>query len=277
MESFQVNRDFYNFCSISDSGLDPNVLADKLEIFLKRSFSEEVKKSLKLYLKNFTRRVKEKKKKAQQKEDRFLKQEETWLNLPISFPDGVTSETVDFGHHSKRDSGSKEFSSFSERHKRRRTQSLMALSTDELTFATKRSLRSVGNKAGSQILDLACDCSEALHIQKLITEDAAQQQYTPDEALALLMSASLTKAQYNMIRNGAKQKGYSNLYPSYLQVFNAKKKCFPENITVNEKGAKVDLQKLLEHTSALLGPKQIKPQKRVLKRQYKKNFGENLD
>jgi hypothetical protein len=81
METFKVNRDLCNFCSISGCSKDYSALADKLEVFSNRSLSEET------------------------------------------------------------------------RRKRRGTQSWMAISTDELTFATKRSLRNSGNATGSQILD----------------------------------------------------------------------------------------------------------------------------
>jgi hypothetical protein len=50
----------------------------------------------------------------------------------------------------------------------------MAISTDELTFATKRSLRSGGNAAGSQILDQISSPSDARHVQNLIDEGAKQ-------------------------------------------------------------------------------------------------------
>jgi hypothetical protein len=60
MESFQTNRDLYNFCSISRCSQDCDALADKLEIFLKRSFSEEAKKSSKNCLRKFIRRTSEK-------------------------------------------------------------------------------------------------------------------------------------------------------------------------------------------------------------------------
>jgi hypothetical protein len=79
MESFQTNRDLYNFCSISGCSQDCDASADKLEFFLKRSFSEEAKKSLKDCLKIFLRRTSEKWQKTQRKEDRFLKKEEKWL------------------------------------------------------------------------------------------------------------------------------------------------------------------------------------------------------
>jgi hypothetical protein len=82
------------------------------------------------------------------KEHIFLRNKESWLSLPFSFPGEVLSETVETNDHPKRRSAYKEFSTLSERHKRRRTQSLMAISTDELTFATKKSLRSGGNAAG---------------------------------------------------------------------------------------------------------------------------------
>jgi hypothetical protein len=124
----------------------------------------------------------------------------------------------------------------------------MALFTEELAFATKRSLRSDGNLIGSQILDHACDPAEAVHVQKLIYEDIVQRPYSADEALALLISANLTRERYNLIREDAMQKGH-NLYPSYSQVRKAKEDCYPKTKTVTETGAKVELQNLLNHTS----------------------------
>jgi hypothetical protein len=69
----------------------------------------------------------------------------------------------------------------------------MAISTDELTFTTKKSLRSGGNAAGSQILHQISSPSDARHVQNFIDEGAKQQELTPDEALTWLMLENLTK------------------------------------------------------------------------------------
>jgi hypothetical protein len=100
----------------------------------------------------------------------------------------------------------------------------MELSTEELAFATKRRLRDDGNLVGSQVVDHALTPEEAERVLKLLDEDVVvvQQPYSPDEALELMMSANLTREQYNLIREGAKQKGH-DLYPSYFQVQRAKK------------------------------------------------------
>jgi hypothetical protein len=50
-------------------------------------------------------------------------------------------------------------------------------------------------------------------------------------------SANLTVDQYNLMREGTKQKGH-NRYSSYFQVQKAKEKCYPENKTVHETDAK---------------------------------------
>jgi hypothetical protein len=49
METFKVNRDLYNFCSISGCSKDYSALADKLEVFSNRSFSEKAKGALKFF------------------------------------------------------------------------------------------------------------------------------------------------------------------------------------------------------------------------------------
>ncbi|KAG8179922.1 hypothetical protein JTE90_025247 [Oedothorax gibbosus] len=71
--------------------------------------------------------------------------------------------------------------------------------------------------------------------------------YTPDEALSLIVDLSLGKDDYLNLREGAKVRG-ANIYPPYNVIANAKKLCYPPNITITETAAQVPLQDLLDLT-----------------------------
>ena len=65
------------------------------------------------------------------------------------------------------------------------------------------------------------------------------------------MDNKLSKENYLNIRKCAKQRSV-NLYPSYAEVLEAKKLCYPPNVKVEEAGASVPLQELLDHTTKRL-------------------------
>ena len=72
--------------------------------------------------------------------------------------------------------------------------------------------------------------------------------YSCTEALALLLDCRLSKLDYQSLRNGALEKG-NNLYPSYNNIRNEKKRCIPKSPEGIEDGIKagdyyasVDLQ-----------------------------------
>ena len=94
-------------------------------------------------------------------------------------------------------------------------------------------------------------------IQSLVTEENIKKsskylkswEMDSEKALALFLSAKMTKHSYIMVRNSAKADGF-NYYPSYNKIREAKKMCYPENsaFTISETEAKVHLQLLLNHT-----------------------------
>lgn len=67
---------------------------------------------------------------------------------------------------------------------------------------------------------------------------------TNEQALSLMMEAQLSRSQYNIIRNYAK-----DVFPSYKNVRTAKKQCLPEGIITTEVESEVPLQSLLDHTA----------------------------
>jgi len=81
-----------------------------------------------------------------------------------------------------------------------------------------------------------------------------------DEVLSLFIEAKLTKHQYLLIRTFVNKKTSSNILPSYQNIINAKKKCYPEMISISESKAEVELQSLLDHTASRI----VASQKTVL-------------
>lgn len=72
--------------------------------------------------------------------------------------------------------------------------------------------------------------------------------YSPERALALLIDASLSKHDYTVLRQSSKELG-SDIFPTYDQVLEQKKLCYPANIDISETSATVKLQALLDHTT----------------------------
>lgn len=70
---------------------------------------------------------------------------------------------------------------------------------------------------------------------------------TPETALALISTCSLSQDDYQTIRNVAKAH-QADIFPSYHKVLKAKKECLPDNIDVEETYADQPLQNLLDHT-----------------------------
>ena len=72
--------------------------------------------------------------------------------------------------------------------------------------------------------------------------------YTDDEALAFMLDTRMTVPQYQQTRNGARTRN-ADIYPPYRSVLEAKLRCYPKNIKVDDFSAEVPLQDLLNHTA----------------------------
>lgn len=71
--------------------------------------------------------------------------------------------------------------------------------------------------------------------------------FSAEKAWALMLDASLTRHQYEILRKAAKEIG-CDIFPAYHNVLNAKKDCYPPHIDATESYAYVGLQELLDHT-----------------------------
>lgn len=75
--------------------------------------------------------------------------------------------------------------------------------------------------------------------------------FTANEAVNFIMDANITSQVYQGIRLACKAKE-AELFPTYRHVGTAKLLCYPKTIQVNQTGAQIPLQSLLNHTAERL-------------------------
>ncbi|XP_003240805.1 uncharacterized protein LOC100576051 [Acyrthosiphon pisum] len=170
-----------------------------------------------------------------------MKENVDWLKTVIIFPDSVYDNTYtrndknDLSNNKVDKSRGRPVLSFdlsSDRSKRRKCQNLYNASClSELIQTTTLALRRHG------IEDAAKLVKEITHTTptrgKKIRETWKNQQLkneptalSTDEALSLIISASLSKSQYNLLRKSAKHHHF-DLYPSYHKIIAAKTETYP--------------------------------------------------
>lgn len=158
-----------------------------------------------------------------------------------------------------------EFASASLKVKKRLVKPLLEThSKEELALATEISYRASGSKnAASAIQQIAETPSQATKFKNYCNKgiDKDHDTFSPEEALALFIDLQLSQTQYQYLRNALKSKGLKDVFPSYHKLLSAKKECYPDNLSVSEKVAEVDLQSVLDHTTNRLI---INTQKEVL-------------
>lgn len=128
--------------------------------------------------------------------------------------------------------------------------------TSELVFATEIGLRTSGKPAAASLLAQVANSSNESVKHLKISNDSNNNQKTsfqmsPEKALSLIIDTNLSKRQYQLLRNNAKENNL-NLYPPYNTIRNAKQLCYPSDITATEHSVCVTLQSLLDHTVSRL-------------------------
>lgn len=208
------------------------------------------KKKLKTFYKNF----KDKWQVCYRQQSRFYCKNTEWLKNQIEFAveDSTIEQQPSTSGLSRSGRPKKDFMDCSERQKRSRSRELLlSNSFEEIQYTHEKNLRSSGHKEEAQIINALADASpkRKMRILDILEDDSSVIPMQPQEALALMVDAKLTKNQYNRIRWTAKSHN-ANIYPSYRQIQMAKAKCYPENssIEISSSGAKVGLQSLLNHT-----------------------------
>lgn len=145
-------------------------------------------------------------------EERFLMNNENWLNNSIQLP---TWKTIKAGRPVK------DFEELSDRSKRRKTQNLREqVPVEELTYAVCMSQRAAGNNDVSRIItDISIKPTRAKKIRLFIKneETKAVKKLSPSQALSIFVDADLSRKQYEIIQGANK-----NIYPCYSLLKKAK-------------------------------------------------------
>lgn len=146
----------------------------------------------------------------------------------------------------------RDFDEVCDRTKRRRTEDVRStLSTSELTYAAQISLRTSGSIDAANVLKDVTTSSptRAAKYRKSFKLAATPRptEMSSDEALLDFVNLKLSKQQYLDLRESLRKKKFF-AYPSYGKLLEAKRRCYPELISVTETSAEVKLQSLLDHT-----------------------------
>lgn len=145
----------------------------------------------------------------------------------------------------------KPFDDLGNKQKKRRSGGLSDYSDNELSFALVACLKKNGKIDLAQAIEhLMKNPNRALDFKTFLIEKEEKTVVQEDKALALTTSLDLSKWKYLALRAFMATISNSTQLPSYRKLLEAKKKCYPDptDIEINEYGAKVKLQALLDLT-----------------------------
>ena len=137
------------------------------------------------------------------------------------------------------------FGKSSERSKRRKCELLYKSSSlSELTETTAYALRKKGNKDTAKLVKEATNTtptrgSKIRGVWIKNKNKLKSSMMCPEVALSLIISCSLSKFQYNMLRKNARKYNH-DLYPSYDRLLADKINAYPEQITIEEQKCEVN-------------------------------------
>lgn len=197
---------------------------------------------------DFCQKVKKRWEKSRFVLNNFMRQNRDWLKGQISFEFLNESESsYNFVGRPQ-----KSFQECSTKSQKRKLKSLLETnSPDELILAAQMSLQSQGRRDAAHILKEVVSNSpeRATKIKKAFKNVNSKPliKITPDEALAFFVDQKLTKDQYISIRQINKSHN-ADIYPNYHLLLEAKKLCYPDQITITEFSAEIQLQSLIDHT-----------------------------
>lgn len=121
-------------------------------------------------------------------------------------------------------------------------------SSKKLGFATQMNLREDGFVDASKLVKKISEHPEiaSKYLTAMKNIENVPKMLTGAEALSHYVQTKLTVDDYNDLRKIDKQK-----FPPYKVVAKAKEECYPRSnsIKINEKGAEIELQSLLDHTA----------------------------
>lgn len=210
-------------------------------IIKQRKFLDNQKQQ---FLRTFSRLKSEMKSKwqaANRTEKAFLEKNRNWLQGTVKITQKCMSNIGGRPESA--------FEDLSDCSKRRKTTLLRKENEAEaLLFAGQMALRKSGNVSGAQVLkDIMSSPSRGNKYKKAFRkrDTVESEKLTPTQALSMFVEASLTRRQYEIIRESSRK-----LYPSYSLLQRAKQDCYPDSnaYQVTETCAEIKLQALADHT-----------------------------
>lgn len=213
-----------SYSAIFDIWIDSNKDIDVVVGVISTNFNEMsdliIKKFRDFLIKYFIPKLKSKWNKSGRIKSKFLADNEEWLaQLYTICEETLDDEQPSTSHSVKRGRPVKAFEESQERSKRSKiSQFCESFPKDLIVSAAKKYEKSEQFKS-----------------------------FTPEKALSLIIDASLSRHQYDVLRSSAKEIG-CDIYPHYSKILEVKKKCYPANIKVDESFSSVGLQELLDHT-----------------------------
>ncbi|XP_072022020.1 LOW QUALITY PROTEIN: uncharacterized protein [Amphiura filiformis] len=232
----------------------------------KSNISEEVHKKTSTTIKTFVYRLRKKWIECSRNLEYFNTHNKEWLDKELSFnteietflaPDcntvtdpptsevpGTSQGEFNVGRPAK------DWDSLSDRSKKRKAHHLLEdRDPKELIYAASKGVYKKNANLKYVLKFAMLTPSRPTKIRKLISEKKPEPvKFTSEEALSLLIETDMTKQSYQTVRLAAKSK-HADIYPPYNDVLDAKKACYPDNISVTEDSAKVPIQSLLDHTT----------------------------
>ena len=183
-------------------------------------------------------------------EEYFLRTSAKWLNDEILYSrDNNESKPSTSG---KPNRPTKAFKDCSEKSKKRKVEHILDAPIDELLFAIKLKLKKSGKTAASSIISKIEESSNNDHKCFLEKIETTFTPITPTQALTHIINLNIGREGYEYLRTDLINSNNGVAYPPYNLVLNEKKKCYPNNIFVDEYKASIPLQDLVDHTSIRL-------------------------
>ncbi|KAJ2941414.1 hypothetical protein O0L34_g3622 [Tuta absoluta] len=146
----------------------------------------------------------------------------------------------------------KAFEDLSNKQKKRRSSSIVDAHTEaELLFFLISKLKDDGKHSLAKVIKTLYESPQhEAEVTKVIFTKQKPIILSEDKSLAICTSLSLSKWKYLTLRSFLKEEELVAALPSYAKLLAAKKRCYPseESIEITERGARIRLQDLLDHT-----------------------------
>ena len=228
-----TNRALFDALSAATDKKEINGFTDHrckmyLTKYLRNMFEEA--SNIEHIIDNFLKSLKKKWQTVHRSRSAFLRNYKDWLDSSILIEQNTPSK-------GERGRPTVSFEEASQRSKIRKTKDLMSLTPPRLYFATSKLLEREGYKKESKDLKQVSRGNQSV--------------YSPAKALAIMLDCSLSKANYQYLRNEAIENGIS-LYPTYNDVRKVKMECFPllsDQWKVTDSSVEISLQELVNHTT----------------------------